>query len=251
MTNVGVDVNVEQAYIEGRNGMRPIKRLEAWWSPSGQEAFIDGIGRRGKPIKGGFGSLTLDELNAFCKAILEAHGYKIVAPGSIQWDDLSNDEAEVLLCALPQSRARQFMPVVFQTLADKGLVSLTDIPGDHVTIEITDTGRALIPAVDFSDIDEIGDSDLLEVGDEVTANCVISEIMLGNDDDDWNAVAIAKDATGIVKQIASSAESEIRGDDLRILVEWDEPQADSPEWWVNVVWLDYSKTKLYQPRLAR
>jgi len=74
------------AYIRGRNGYFEITELVMFqWGeddPLGDGAVdILGIGKRGKAIRGGFGCLRADEIDALCKAWIEARGGLVILPG--------------------------------------------------------------------------------------------------------------------------------------------------------------------------
>ena len=56
MPSIRVPVG-EDSIITGRNGTFYLTAVELWWTPSGGNVYIDGIGRRGRAIRGG---LSLD-----------------------------------------------------------------------------------------------------------------------------------------------------------------------------------------------
>ncbi|HUV93910.1 MAG TPA: hypothetical protein VMX14_03655 [Anaerolineae bacterium] len=73
-------------YIVGRNGYYPITalRIDQWGQddPQGDGAVnVEGIGKRGKPIRGGFRCLMVEDIDALCKAWIEARGGLVIMPG--------------------------------------------------------------------------------------------------------------------------------------------------------------------------
>ena len=73
-------------YIIGRNGYYEITalRINQWGEddPQGDGAVdVQGIGKRGKPINGGFRCLRAEDIDALCKAWIEARGGLAVLPG--------------------------------------------------------------------------------------------------------------------------------------------------------------------------
>lgn len=64
---VTIPTNSERSLISGRNGCYPIKAIEVW--EGNGNVFIDGIGRRGKAIKGGL-IVTASAFTELCRAWL-------------------------------------------------------------------------------------------------------------------------------------------------------------------------------------
>jgi len=91
--DVGIRVQVpvgrlgfSDPYIRGRNGDWEITalRIHQWGTddPQGDGAVdVHGIGKRGEPIVGGFRCLRADDIDALCKAWIEARGGLAILPG--------------------------------------------------------------------------------------------------------------------------------------------------------------------------
>lgn len=72
--------------IRGRNGDFEITalRIHQWGQddPKGDGAVdVHGIGKRGKPIVGGFRCLMADDIDALCYAWIQARGGLVIMPG--------------------------------------------------------------------------------------------------------------------------------------------------------------------------
>jgi len=72
-------------YIIGRNGHFEITalKIEQWGQddPQGDGAVdVHGIGKRGKPIYGGFRCLRVEDIDALCKAWIDARGGLVILP---------------------------------------------------------------------------------------------------------------------------------------------------------------------------
>jgi len=100
--NIKVQVPVEIArpyryaipYIVGRNGNFDITALQiVQWAKDkpGYDGIVrlQGIGRRAKPIRGGFHNVRVKDIDALCRAWIEARGGLVIVP-----DD---DEVTVLV----------------------------------------------------------------------------------------------------------------------------------------------------------
>ncbi|HUT15462.1 MAG TPA: hypothetical protein VMY98_04375 [Anaerolineae bacterium] len=88
-------------YIIGRNGYYEITALtiNKWGEdhPEGDGAVdIQGIGKRGKPINGGFRCLLAEDIDALCKAWIEARGGLVILPSD---DDVSG--LITICCGIP------------------------------------------------------------------------------------------------------------------------------------------------------
>lgn len=91
-SDVGIQVQVPVGtlplagpYIVGRNGRFEITalRIDQWGEddPQGDGAVdVHGIGKRGKPIVGGFRCLMAQDIDALCEAWLVARGGLVVMP---------------------------------------------------------------------------------------------------------------------------------------------------------------------------
>lgn len=88
-------------YIRGRNGDFEITalRIHQWGQddPQGDGAVdVHGIGKRGEPIVGGFRCLMAQDIDALCKAWIEARGGLVILPGD---DDVSG--LITICCGIP------------------------------------------------------------------------------------------------------------------------------------------------------
>jgi len=69
--NVCVEVDPKVSLIVGRNGERPVEAMEVW--SADDRAFIDGIGKRGSAIRGGF-LLPTKSMDEIARKWLKARG---------------------------------------------------------------------------------------------------------------------------------------------------------------------------------
>ena len=72
MEKITVSTNSEESYILGRNGCYTITAIELYGSHDW--VAIDGIGKRGKAIRGGFGFIPTDTMDLLALKWLHARG---------------------------------------------------------------------------------------------------------------------------------------------------------------------------------
>lgn len=72
---------VSEGYIQGRNGVFDLTAIQVWQAEGHEgKVFIDGIGKRGNPIRGGIGRVPVGEFEQLCIAFLKARGYTVTEP---------------------------------------------------------------------------------------------------------------------------------------------------------------------------